>query len=279
MAAANRVFIAVLGAGGVGKSFLRQLQAHATRRPSPKLTLCYISTSKKAVFHVDYFRISINTALDALGTSTTTPLELPQVIEYLAAAPGKTVLVDNTSSQDVANKYPVALSRGISINDIFIATTVSGAKVYHKSSVSAGLPLVSTLKDLIDTGDKSLIPEELKTCTNGDDFLEKLSGFNTQIEETKAAAEQAGKVIRFVGIINVPANAVKVRLQEFDRSHPIAATKGSDNIIIFHTKRYGSNPLIMQGAGAGGDATAMGVTADRIKLISPQECVRCRRKG
>lgn len=38
-------------------------------------------------------------------------------------------------------------------------------------------------------------------------------------------------------------------LRRFDVSHPIAALKGSDNIINFYTKRYGSNPLIIQGAG------------------------------
>ncbi|KAM3548559.1 hypothetical protein MY1884_009131 [Beauveria asiatica] len=362
MAAANQVFIAVMGAGGVGKCFLSQLQALATRRPSPKLTLCYISTSKKALFHDDYAEISIDTALDSLAASTKTPPELSQIIEYLAAAPAKTVLVDNTSSQDVADKYPLALSRGVSIvtpnkkafsgsyqlwKDIAIAATASGAKVYHESSVGAGLPVISTLKDLVDTGDKvtkiegvfsgtmsflfnsfaptegqggkwsdevkkakalgytepdprddlngldvarkltilarlaglpvespsafpvqSLIPAELESCASGDEFLDKLPQFDARMEETKAAAEKAGKVVRFVGSIDVAANAVKVGLQEFDRSHPIAALKGSDNIISFYTERYGSNPLIVQGAGAGGDVTAMGVTADLIKVVS-----------
>jgi homoserine dehydrogenase len=35
----------------------------------------------------------------------------------------------------------------------------------------------------------------------------------------------------------------------FDKSHPIAALKGSDNIISFYTERYRANPLIIQGAG------------------------------
>lgn len=38
-------------------------------------------------------------------------------------------------------------------------------------------------------------------------------------------------------------------MSRFDSSHPIAALKGSDNIISFYSKRYGSNPLIIQGAG------------------------------
>lgn len=270
--------------------------------------------------------------------------------------------MDNTSSQDVADAYPLFLSRGISVvtpnkkpfsgsyklwQDIFIAAATAGSKVYHESSVGAGLPVISTLKDLVDTGDEvtkiegvfsgtmsflfnsfapvegsggqwsaevkkakelgytepdprddlngldvarkltilarlaglpvesptsfpvqSLIPKELETVSSGDEFLEKLPGFDSQMEETKSAAEKQGKVVRFVGSIDMASKSVKVGLEMFDKSHPIAALKGSDNIISFYTKRYGSNPLIIQGAGAGGDVTAMGVTSDLIKVLS-----------
>lgn len=283
-------------------------------------------------------------------------------MEYLVASQSKVVLVDNTSSQDVADAYPLFLSYGVSIvtpnkkafsgpyklwQDIFVASTASGAKVYHESSVGAGLPVISTLKDLVDTGDEvtkiegvfsgtmsflfnsfaptsgaggkwsaevtkakelgytepdprddlngldvarkltilarlaglpvesptafpvqSLIPKELESVASGDEFLQKLPEFDSQMEEIKAAAEKEGKVVRFVGSIDVATKQVKVGLENFDLSHPIAALKGSDNIISFYTKRYGSNPLIIQGAGAGGDVTAMGVTSDLIKVLS-----------
>jgi homoserine dehydrogenase len=361
MSATNQVFIAIIGAGGVGKCFLAQLQALATRRPSPKIVLSYIATSRKALYNDDYSSLDISSALDTLAASSKAPLALPKVVEYLAAAPSKVVLVDNTSSQDVAELYPLALSKGISIvtpnkkafsgsyqlwQDIFSSASSSGAKVYHESSVGAGLPVISTLKDLIDTGDKvtkiegvfsgtmsflfnsfaptegqggkwsaevknakalgytepdprddlngldvarkltilarlaglpvesptsfpvqSLIPKELETCTSGDEFLEKLPAFDQQMEDVKAEAEKAGKVVRFVGSIDAASGSVKVGLEKFDRSHPIAALKGSDNIISFYTERYGSNPLIIQGAGAGGDVTAMGVTGDLIKVL------------
>ncbi|KAK8045236.1 Homoserine dehydrogenase [Apiospora rasikravindrae] len=362
MASTNQVYIAVIGAGGVGKCFLSQLQTLATRRPVPKLNLCYISTSKKALFKQDYSSIPYESAINDLAASTAAPLDLTKVVDYLAAAPSKVVLVDNTSSQDVANAYPVFLSRGISIvtpnkkafsgsytlwQDIFTAATTSGARVYHESSVGAGLPVISTLKDLVDTGDEvtkiegvfsgtmsflfnsfaplegsggkwseevkkakelgytepdprddlngldvarkltilarlaglpvesptsfpvqSLIPKELESVASGDEFLQKLPEFDSQMEETKAAAQKQGKVVRFVGSIDVATKSVKVGLEMFDRSHPIAALKGSDNIISFYTKRYGSNPLIVQGAGAGGDVTAMGVTSDLLKVLS-----------
>jgi homoserine dehydrogenase len=362
MSSTSQVYIAIIGAGGVGKCFLSQLQSLAIRRPVPKLNLCYIATSKKALYKSDYKPLTIESALEDLTASTSTPLELVKIVDWLAAAPSKVVLVDNTSSQDVADSYPVFLSRGISIvtpnkkafsgshklwQDIFTAASTSGAKVYHESSVGAGLPVISTLKDLVDTGDEvtkiegvfsgtmsflfnsfaplegaggqwsaevkkakelgytepdprddlngldvarkltilarlaglpvesptsfpvqSLIPKELESVASGDEFLQKLPEFDSQMEETKAAAQKQGKVVRFVGSIDVATQAVKVGLEMFDRSHPIAALKGSDNIISFYTKRYGNNPLIVQGAGAGGDVTAMGVTSDLLKVIA-----------
>jgi len=50
--------------------------------------------------------------------------------------------------------------------------------------------------------------------------------------------------------------------------HPFATSLGgSDNIIMFHTERYGARPLIIQGAGAGAAVTAMGVLSDLLKLV------------
>ncbi|KAK4209789.1 putative homoserine dehydrogenase [Rhypophila decipiens] len=362
MASARQVYIAVIGTGGVGKCFLSQLSALTKRRTSQKLVLCYISTSKKAIYNDDYAAIDIDNAVSALASSAQSPLALNNLVTYLAASGYKTVLVDNTSNQEIADSYPIFLERGISVvtpnkkafsgsyklwQDIFNASATSGARVYHESSVGAGLPVISTLNDLVETGDEvtkiegvfsgtmsflfnsfaptsgsggkwsaevkkakelgytepdprddlngldvarkltilarlaglpvesptsfpvqSLIPKELESASSGDEFLAKLPEFDSQMEQVKAEAEKEGKVVRFVGSIDVGAKQVKVGLEKFDLSHPIAALKGSDNIISFYTKRYGSNPLIIQGAGAGGEVTAMGVTADLLKVLS-----------
>ncbi|KAF2107882.1 homoserine dehydrogenase-domain-containing protein [Lophiotrema nucula] len=363
----RQVFIAVIGAGGVGKAFLSQLQqvaSNLSRSPSTPtyLSLILLSTSQKSVHHADYK--SLNNWESELANSTTPPLPLPQLVEYLAKAPDKVVLVDNTSNQDVADSYPLFLKKGISIvtpnkkafsstyqlwTEIFSAAangTGSGGYVFHESSVGAGLPVISTLKELVETGDvvrkiegvfsgtmsflfnsfqpvnggggkfsaevktakekgftepdprddlngldvarkltilarlaglkvesptsfpvQSLIPKELESCSSGDEFLARLPEFDSQMESTKNEAEKEGKVVRFVGSIDVSNNKVKVGLEKFDKSHPIAALKGSDNIIAFYTKRYGDNPLIIQGAGAGGEVTAMGVTGDLLKVL------------
>jgi homoserine dehydrogenase len=326
------------------------------------LSLVWLSTSTKAVYHNDYKSLS-NWESDLANNARPT-LALPQLQDYLVKAPGKVVLVDNTSNQDVADSYPAFLKKGISIvtpnkkafsgsytlwREIFAAAsngTGAGGAVFHESSVGAGLPVISTLKDLVETGDEvtriegvfsgtmsflfnsfqpvsggggafsaevlnakekgytepdarddlngldvarkltilarlaglqvesptsfpvqSLIPAELESCASGDEFLARLPEFDDRMDRLKAEAEAEGKVVRFVGSVDVGAGKVKVGLEKFDTSHPIAALKGSDNIIAFYTKRYGANPLIIQGAGAGGEVTAMGVTADLIKVL------------
>ena len=322
----------------------------------------YTSTSKKNLWTEDYKSLSFDTNVADIAKSSQSMLPLEGVAGYLNSAPGQAVLVDCTSSQDVAEHYPYFLSKNVSIvtpnkkafsgtydlwEKIFSAAAASGAKVYHESSVGAGLPVISTLKDLVETGDEvtkiegvfsgtmsflfnsfapvegkggkwsaevakakslgytepdprddlngldvarkltilariaglkvesptsfpvqSLIPKELESCSSGDEFMEKLPQFDGQMEDVKAAAEKSGKVVRFVGSIDFVTKSVKVGLEEFEKSSPIAALKGADNIISFHTKRYGAQPLIVQGGGAGGEVTAMGVTSDLLKLLA-----------
>lgn len=346
----------------MGRCFLAQLESLVKRRWNPELVLYYVASSKKAAYSDDWSGISVANALSRLSKSTQEPLGPSALADRLKSAPSPVVLVDNTSSQDIADSYPIFLSRGVSIvtpnkkafsgswklwQDIFAASAHSGALVYHEASVGAGLPVVSTLKDLLDTGDEvtkiegvfsgtmsflfnsfapisgsggqwsaavkeakelgytepdprddlngrdvarkltilarlaglqvesptsfpvqSLIPKELETASNGDEFLQKLPQFDSQMDDIKSGATKEGKAVRFVGSIDMTSKQVKVGLERFDRSHPIAALKGSDNIISFYTKRYGSNPLTVQGAGAGGEVTAMGVTSDLLKVIS-----------
>ena len=73
--------------------------------------------------------------------------------------------------------------------------------------------------------------------------------------------------MRFVGKVDVEKGEVKVGLEMVDQGSPIASLKGSDNLICFYTKRYGNNPLVVQGAGAGNDVTAMGVLSDFLKCV------------
>ncbi|KAL8988941.1 MAG: hypothetical protein Q9169_008473, partial [Polycauliona sp. 2 TL-2023] len=308
--------------------------------------------------------LSLDTWEKDLAASTDPALSPQELLEWFKTTENEIILVDNTSSQDIAASYPKFLEDKITVvtpnkkafsSDLALWKKIvensypynpDGGFLYHEASVGAGLPIISTLKDLIETGDgvqkiegvfsgtmsflfnnfapvggkggnwsdevskakdagytepdprddlngvdvarklvilarmvgldiestssfpvQSLIPTELESCTSGDEFIEKLPAFDNEMEKMKAKAAEGGKVVRFVGSIDVARKAVEVGVKEFEKGHPIAGLKGSDNIISFYTERYGENPLIVQGAGAGGEVTAMGVSADLIKAI------------
>jgi len=51
-------------------------------------------------------------------------------------------------------------------------------------------------------------------------------------------------------------------------THPFCQLQGSDNVVMLKTDRYAARPLIVQGAGAGADVTAMGVFADIMRFAA-----------
>ena len=107
---------------------------------------------------------------------------------------------------------------------------------------------------------KSLIPSKLDGVESGDEFVTALPAHDAEFDEKRDAAKKEGKVLRYVGSIDVATKTIKVGLQSYRPSryesylryptaHPFASLQGSDNIIAFYTKRYGDRPLIIQGPG------------------------------
>lgn len=96
---------------------------------------------------------------------------------------------------------------------------------------------------------QSLIPGPLEQISSAEEFMRRLGDFDADMDAVKDEAKSEGKVVRYVGSIDVETKKLRVGVEKFEIMHPIAALRGSDNLISFYTKRYGSNPLIIQGAG------------------------------
>ena len=154
------VFIAVLGAGGVGSYFLEQLAWLTQRRQDVQLRLCYLATIDGSLYHKDYSAIDASKALETFVSQASALLPLSEAIEYLAGAPGRVIIVDNTSSNEIAKTYPAFLSRGLCVitpnkkafsgsfklfRDVFDSAATGNSFVYHESSVGAGMPIISTI--------------------------------------------------------------------------------------------------------------------------------------
>ena len=166
--ALKSVYVAVVGVGLVGGEFIQQLLSF----PSPNhFHIVSLSSSKTSIFHHEGLEFPDADWKTQLQTSSTDP-SLPKLLQDLArlVRPGAdVVLVDNTSSDDIAVFYPEVLKVGINIitpnkkaysagltlyEKILAASLDSGARFLNEATVGAGLPIISTLKDLVATGDK-----------------------------------------------------------------------------------------------------------------------------
>ncbi|ELU41227.1 aspartate kinase homoserine dehydrogenase [Rhizoctonia solani AG-1 IA] len=155
--------VAIVGVGLVGSETISQLARLAQFR------IVALSNSKKLLFNPS--GIPVSSWQSELASSDSKP-DLDQLTRSLAelrARGDRVALVDNTSSDAVAGLYPTFLSAGIDVvtpnkkaysSDLGLyqrikdASAQSGARYLNESTVGAGLPIISTLKDLIATGDK-----------------------------------------------------------------------------------------------------------------------------
>ncbi len=163
------VSVAVVGVGLVGSEFVRQLQALPPPHP---FRLISLSSSKTAVYDPNGIPSTADwrTLLRASSSAPApSPSDLAHTLGQLVRSDNAVVLVDNTSAPSVAETYPALLRAGVHVvtpnkkafsgaqalyDQIVAASRESGAKFLHESTVGAGLPVISTLKDLVATGDK-----------------------------------------------------------------------------------------------------------------------------
>lgn len=110
---------------------------------------------------------------------------------------------------------------------------------------------------------ESLVPEALKDCSV-DEFMVRLSEFDNAMAKRVADVEDTpGCRLHYAAKVDVEAGKVTVGLLSCPSDHPFN-TAGPDNLVAMTTNYY-TRPLVVQGAGAGGDVTATGVLADILE--------------
>jgi aspartokinase/homoserine dehydrogenase 1 len=96
-------------------------------------------------------------------------------------------------------------------------------------------------------------------------FVEELKPYDDGMAAKLAAAGDG--VLRYVGTIDVKAGKASVALKAYGKDHAFAGTKHADNVVVFNTKRYTPQPLVLVGPGAGIPVTAGGVFADLLRQV------------
>lgn len=162
----------MVGVGLIGSTLIQQIQkqaAYLKKEQSIEIKILGLSNSKKMLF--DEEGINLKNWKKKLNASKT-KTSLSKFVDRMKSMNlPNTIFVDNTASEKVANYYESILASSISISTPNkIATSSSylqyqnlktlarknGVRFLYETNVGAGLPVISTMKDLINSGDRIL---------------------------------------------------------------------------------------------------------------------------
>ncbi len=340
----------MFGAGTIGGKLLKLMEQEADawlKDLNLKISLVGLSNSRHMIW--DKRGIPFETAREAL-LQAEEPLDVDAIFNHLVQSRlDRLIVIDATASDAIARIYPDLLEHNIAVvtpnkrantqsvanyRRLQAAARDHQVPYFYETTVGAGLPVISTLRDLVRSGDEIVQIEGVVSGTlsflfnqmgAGKSFAEALqlayeSGFTEPDPRDDLSGEdvarkmlilareagmmvereavdiapllpdnlmalsrdafmdtyaqalatwqpdipvQPGQKIHYVG--RITTEGVRIGLQAVDATHPFAALHGTDNMIIFKTRRYFDNPLIIRGPGAGPAVTAGGVLADLIK--------------
>ncbi len=353
---AQTISIGVIGPGNVGAALIEQIAAvedRLKREIGLDLRVRAIAGSKKWLHAPRRLNLS-NWKAEYAELADSGPTDLDAFAAHVHADHlPHALIIDCSASTLVAEKYPEWLAQGIHIitpnksagsgplsryRAIQSATRSGIARFRYEATVGAGLPVISTLRDLIDTGDEihsiegmfsgtlaflfnrfdgsqpfsalvrearqlgytepdprddldgrdvarklvilareqglaieladvevaSLVPESIR---DGDSkqFMDRLEAMDAPMQALLDEANRENKVLRFVARLSHEGRT-SVGLVALSRDHAFANARLTDNVVQFSTRRYASNPLVVQGPGAGPEVTAAGLFADLLRV-------------
>jgi homoserine dehydrogenase len=111
---------------------------------------------------------------------------------------------------------------------------------------------------------ESLVPEPLRGLS-AEQFLDRLTELDAPMAARHTEAASKGNVLRFLARLNQRGKA-RVGMAEVPVTHPAARLYGTDNQFALTTTRYNTQPLVIQGPGAGPEVTAQALLGDVLAL-------------
>jgi len=139
---------------------------------------------------------------------------------------------------------------------------LSGEDVARKLLIIARNAGFALGTDEVDV--QGLVPEPLRAL-DAEAFLARLDELDAPLAKLHAEATSRGCVLRFLARLNQRGRA-RVGLVEVPPTHPAARLYGTDNQFALTTTRYNSQPLVIQGPGAGPEVTAQALLGDVLAL-------------
>lgn len=348
--------IGLIGPGQVGSALLRQIHQAVNKLQLSEQVNLYvrgIMSSKKMLLSNE--PLDLSKWQDEFAACQT-KADLETFANHILTNDiPHAVIIDCTANQDIAQHYAFFMEKGIHVitpnkhanagdwdyyKKLKSLTQNKNKHYLYEATVCAGLPVITTLQDLINTGDEvhkiegvvsgtlsflfselakgrsfsevvleakkrgytepdpredlsgmdvarklvclaremgrevslqdvkvyDLVPPDLKSCSV-EEFLDRLPSHDHLIEGKLAESRSKNERLCYVATA-LNDGTMQVAIESISPSHPFSRLTGTDNLLVFRTKRYQEQPLIIQGPGAGGEVTAAGVFADLLRLVS-----------
>ena len=118
--------------------------------------------------------------------------------------------------------------------------------------------------ELEDITSQQFIPAECMNASTIDKFFEEIAKREDTFQQMLKKANDQNKKLKYVATFN--KGKAETGLKPISPGHPFYDLEGKDNIVLFTTKRYPEQPLVIKGAGAGAEVTAMGIFADIMRI-------------
>ncbi|WP_053406361.1 bifunctional aspartate kinase/homoserine dehydrogenase I [Persicobacter sp. CCB-QB2] len=165
----TRLNLFIAGVGLIGSTLLNQIKAQYDNllKQHLKINIVGIANSKQFLFDLDGIDLD-NWKAELLERGRKGNID-DFVTEMVELNLSNSVFVDNTSSQAVVENYQRVLNNSISITtpnklassgdflklqEIKNTAYRRGVKFFYETSVGAGLPVITTLNDLLNSGDR-----------------------------------------------------------------------------------------------------------------------------
>ena len=353
---AKTISVGLIGPGTVGGTLLDQLHQQTARlRGDFNLDLRVRAIARSKTMFLGERRIDLDNWREGSEKSSTR-LDFEEFERHVHPDHiPHAAIIDCTASDEIADRYAGWLERGIHIitpnkkafsgkmaryNAIRDSAKSGGTHFFYETTVGAALPVIKTLRDLVDTGDQihsvrgifsgtlaylfnvydgtqafsdivrdaklngftepdprddlsgtdvarkliilarelgqklelgdfpvqNLVPEELREVPV-EEFLERLADSDQEMAALFEKARAAGKKLRYVATLDAGGGA-SVKLEQIPLDNAFNNIELTDNLVQFASDRYSTNPLVIQGPGAGPAVTAGGVFGDLLKLAN-----------
>lgn len=138
---------------------------------------------------------------------------------------------------------------------------LGGVDVARKALILARF--MGLRREMEDVSISGLYPRERDELAV-DAFLDWLPEMDGDFQDLVQSASDQDKCLRFVA--SVSAQSLTVGPQLVPLHSPLGRLEGTDNLIQLRSQWYREQPLVIQGRGAGVEATAAGVLSDIVEL-------------